>query len=248
LRANRYRSSASTRINKQEESNMPHKTQYAVGFLGYSATVIARGKNGPDVDYAMLDFVRGGVCMIADGGWVMVSNRSDLEPFLKDLPKLANEIQDRLRKGRGEFSQQSAGLPEPWDRLGALQAMLRPSAEDMFTLSWGQNKITVASSTKITKFIRQVTQRFNEVQQLLEQAEEMGLQIKRRPYAEYIDEVAETGLARVEVFGFAFFVDGKLILKPGSKILFVRPVGTRGDTFEVHPSNPTSKMDPQSIH
>jgi len=246
LRTNR--NSASTRINKQEESKMPHKTQYAVGFLGYSAKVIARGKYGRDVDYAMLDFVRGGVCMIADGGWVMVSNRSDLEPFLKDLPKLANEIQDRLRKGRGEFSQQSAGLPEPWDRLGALQAVLRPSAEDMFTLSWGQNKISVASSTKITKFIRQVTQRFNEVQQLLEQAEEIGLQIKRRPYSEYIDELTETGLARVEAFGWGLFVQGKLIFKPDYQVFLVRPVGTRGDTFEVHPSNPTSQMNPHSIH
>ena len=99
---------------------MSREARYAVKFVGYSAEVIARGKFGRDVVYAMLDFVSGAVSMFADEGWVMVSNRSDLEPFLKGLPKLANEIQDRLRKGRGEFSQQSVSLHEPWDRLGEL--------------------------------------------------------------------------------------------------------------------------------
>ena len=216
---------------------MSREARYAVKFVGYSADVIARGKYGRDVDYAMLDFVSGAVFMNADEGWVTVSNRIDLEPFLKGLPKLANEIHDRLRERHGEFSQQSAGLPEP-----------RGTAGDRITLSWGQNSISVAPSTTITKFIRQVTQRFKAVQQLLEQAEEMGLQIKRRPYSEYINEIAETGLARVEGFGFALFIEGKLIFRPNYQVALIRPVGTRGDTHEIHPLTPTSKMDPRSIH
>jgi hypothetical protein len=213
---------------------MPREAQYGVKFVGYSADVIARGKYGRVVHYAALDFVCGLVSMFADGGWVAAANRVDLESFLKELPKLANEIQDRPRQRRGEFSQQSAGLSEP--------------SEGMIKLSWGKNEVLVAPSTNITKFIGQVTQRFKEVQQLLEQAEQIGLQIKRRPYSEYLDELAETGLGRVETFGFALFTDGKLIFRPDYQVALVRPAGTQGDTFEIHPLNPTSKMDPQSIH
>jgi hypothetical protein len=38
------------------------------------------------------DFVSGAVFMHADGGWVTVANRVDLEPFLKGLPKLATLV------------------------------------------------------------------------------------------------------------------------------------------------------------
>ena len=91
-----------------------------------------------------------------------------------------------------------------------------------------------------------MTQRFKKVQQVLEQAEEMGLHIKRRPYSEYIDEIARTGIARVEAFGFALFIEGKLIFRPDYQVhLFVRPVGTRGDTSKVHP---LSNIENPSVH
>jgi hypothetical protein len=70
---------------------MPRKAKYGVQFIGYSARVIAREKYGREVDYAMLDFVSGATSMHADGGWVMVPKRTDVEPFLKNLPKLAND-------------------------------------------------------------------------------------------------------------------------------------------------------------
>jgi hypothetical protein len=104
----------------------------------------------------------------------------------------------------------------------------------MITLSCGQNTISIAPCTKITKFIRQVTQRFTEVEQVLEQAEEIGLQIKRRPYSEHIDEIAETGLSQIEAFGFALFIDGKLIFQPDYQVLLVGPVGTRGDSSSIN--------------
>jgi hypothetical protein len=215
---------------------MQREAQYGVKFVGYSAYVIARGKYGREVEYATLDFVSGAASMHADGGWVLVHKRIDLEPFLKSLPEIANELRDRCHCD-GELSQQTDGLAGPTG-----------TADKMIRLSCGQNTISVAPCTKITKFIRQVTQRFTEVEQVLEQAEEIGLQIKRRPYSEYIDEIAETGLSRVEGFGSALFIDGKLIFQPDYQVLLVRPVGTRGDTLEVHPLTPTSKIDTQSIH
>jgi len=215
---------------------MPRKAQYGVKFVGYSAYVIARGKYGREVEYATLDFFSGAASVHADGGWVLVPKRIDLEPFLKSLPKIANELRDRCHRD-GELSQQTAGLAEP---TGA--------ADDMIRLSYGQNTVSVAPSTKITRFIRQVTKRFREFEQVLEQAEEIGLRIKRRPYSEYIGEIAETGISRVEAFGFALYVDGKLIFQPDYQVALVRSAGTRPGTFQVLPLHPTSKIDAQSIH
>jgi hypothetical protein len=87
------------------------KAKYGVQFIGYSARVIAREKYGREVDYAMLDFVSGATSMHADGGWVMVPKRTDVEPFLKNRPKLANDLEDRLRQRGGELSQKAVGLP-----------------------------------------------------------------------------------------------------------------------------------------
>jgi len=88
---------------------MQREAQYGVKFVGYSAYVIARGKYGHEVEYATLDFVSGAASMHADGGWVLVPKRIDLEPFLKGLPEIANELRDRCRRD-GELSQQTAGL------------------------------------------------------------------------------------------------------------------------------------------
>ena len=224
---------------------MPRKAKYGVQFIGYSAHVIAREKYGREVDYAMLDFVSGATSMHADGGWVMVPKRIDVEPFLKNLPKLANDLEDRLRQRGGELSQKAAGLPEPTVLAG-----------DMINLSYGPNTVSVAAGTEINRFIRQVTKRFTEIEQVLEQAEKIGLRIKRRPYSEYIDEIGKTGISRVEAFGFALFVDGTLIFHPNYQVLLARPTTARADTFEVQPLDPSevhllnakSKIDSQSIH
>jgi len=211
---------------------MPRKAKYGVQFIGYSARVIAREKYGREVDYAMLDFVSGTTSMHADGGWVMVPKRIDVEPFLKSLPKLANDIDDRLCQRGGELSQKAAGQPEPTVAAG-----------DMISLSYGPNTISVAAGTEINSFIRQVTKRFTEIEQVLEQAEKIGLRIKRRPYSEYIDEIGKTGIARVEGHGFGLFVDGRLIFHPDHQVAFVRPAGER--TFEVHSLD---KLGPRSIN
>jgi hypothetical protein len=205
---------ASTLRHLHKESTMPREPRYGVKFVGYSADMIAR-KYGRDVEYAMLDFVSGGALMRADGGWAAVPKWIDLGPFLKDLPKLANEIQEALlRQRNGELSQQTTSLPE---QTGA--------AGDMVTVSWGPNTVCIAPGTEINRFIRQLTKRFIEIKQVFGQAEEIGLRIKRRPYSEYLDEIAKTGICRVEGHGFALFVDGRLIFYPRHQVVLVKELG-----------------------
>jgi hypothetical protein len=57
---------------------------------------------------------------------------------------------------------------------------------------------------------------------VLEQAENIGLQIVRRPYAEYIDEINETGIARVECHGIGVFGEGKLTFHQSTFTYFVK--------------------------
>jgi hypothetical protein len=135
---------------------MPCKTKYGVQFVGYSAKIIAR-KYRREVDYAMLDFVAGVASIHVEGGFVMVPKRTELAPFLKILPTLASELKDRLRE------RETAG---PRERL---------------SLSCGPNTVLVTPGTELNSFIRQVTKRFSEIEQVVEQAEEIGLRIKRRP-------------------------------------------------------------------
>src|SRR5262249_14667444 len=144
--------------------------------------------------------------------------------FLKNLPNLANDLQDHLRQRGIELSRKAANQPEPTF-----------AASDMISLSCGPNTVSVAVGTEINQFIRQVTKRFTEIEQVLEQAEKIGSGIKRRPYSEYIDEIGKTGISRVEAFGFALFVDGKLIFYPSYQVALVRPTTARADTFEVQP-------------
>jgi hypothetical protein len=147
------------------ESKMGHKLQYGVRFIGYLAQVIAR-KYGREIDYAQVDFVTGSVSIHADGGWVTVQNRTDLEPFLKTLP-------DRQ---------------VPAERVASARAT--GTASDMISMSSGQNTVWIAPGTEVSRFIRQIARRFTEIEQVLEQAEQIGSRIKRRPYDEYIEEIA----------------------------------------------------------
>jgi hypothetical protein len=171
---------------------MAHNVRYGVKFVGYSADV---HRKGCEAAYATLDFITGLASVHADEGWVS-AKRADLGPFVKNLPKLATELQQLLCR-RSELA-----LKEGADfSLGS----------KMVTLSYGEDKICAAPDTNVRKFIRQITKRFLEIEAVLEQAELVGSRIKRRPYDEYIDEIGKTGVCRVEAFGFGLYVDGKLI-------------------------------------
>jgi hypothetical protein len=113
--------------------------------------------------------------------------------------------------------------PESHGASGPHSAAMPPNHR--ITLSFGENEICVAPGADLTKFIRQIVKHASEVQHVLEQAEKIGSRIKRRPYSEYLDEIEETGLARVESHGFGLFVDGKLIFHPNHQVAFVRPQG-----------------------
>jgi hypothetical protein len=179
----------------------------------------------------MLDFVSGIVSVHADHGWVMVSKRSDAKPFLKGLPRFADELEGHLRKREIELAHLAV------DRYEKTVAK-----DKMISLSCDPSTVSVAPGTDIGRFIEQVTKRFTEIERIVEQAEEIGLRIKRRPYSEYIDEIANTGVCRVESFGFALFIDGKLIFRPDYRVALVRPTTAGNDTFEVQ------LLDPNAVH
>jgi hypothetical protein len=202
---------------------MQRKTKYGVQFVGYSAKVIAR-KYGREAEYAMLDFFSGATSVRVEGGWVIVPKRTDLAPFLKILPTLATELKDLLRE------RENVGPLEPR------------------SLSCGPNTVLLLPGTEINSFIRQVTRRFSEIEQVLEQAEEIGLRIKHRPYSEFIEEISRTGICRVEAHGFALLVHGKLIFYPENQVALVRPTTAQSDSFEVLPLDMKSKNDSQFIH
>ena len=188
---------------------MQYKTKYGVQFVGYSAKVIAR-KYGRQVDYAMLDFAGGGTSIHVEGGLVMVPKRTELAPFLKILPTLATELKDRLRERERETA-------DPLERR---------------SLSCGPNTVSIAPRTDVNRFIRAVMKRFNEIEQILQQADVIGLRLNRRPYSAYIDEIAKTGICRVEGHGYGLFVNGRLIFYPNYQVICMKQAGETA--FEVY--------------
>jgi hypothetical protein len=192
-------------------SNMPKPTQqtlpdYAVRFVGYSAKVIARKGN---VDYAELDFVIELTTLWADEGRVLVSKRSDLSSAVADLPSCIDELKSLVKSPMND---------------GHRVEMRRGEAE-----------ISIRRAADVDRFVSQITERYHEVEPILEQAEKIGSGIKRVPYEDYIEELGRTGLARVSYYGDAFFIDGKLLYRPEFRTVLVKP-GKDGRTFLISPS------------
>jgi hypothetical protein len=189
-------------------TTMAHKTKYGVQFIGYYASVMAR-KYGRDVEYATLDLITGYAFLRGDCGSVD-SQLADLGPFVKSLPDLKSELQSLI-------CQHSANGGKSSNEV---------------TLCRGENTVRVAADADVNRFIRQITKRFFEIEQVLEQADKIGSEIKRRPYSEYIAGIEETGLCEVEYHGFALLVDGRLILHPDYRVFFVKE--HKPDLYEVH--------------
>jgi hypothetical protein len=187
---------------------MSGKTKYGVNFIGYSAFVGAR-ENGRDIDYAQLDFITGAASLHADGGWVFAPSRAELGSIVAALPARAGEIRKLLRQRAAQTVSQE--LAETIEK------------DDSNLIELGNGTIRIRPGTKVNNFIRQVHARLNAIEQVLEQAEQIGRQITRRPYEEYIDEIERTGLCRIEVHGFGVFDDGKLIFFPDYHVGLVKP-------------------------
>jgi hypothetical protein len=196
------------------------EAKYAVKFVGYSAYVIAR-KNGREIQYATLDFVSGAAALLAEGGCVVVPKRIDLRPFLNSLPKLTNELQFAQTQRNRNQSQQTTVLAE---RTVGGRAMI--------SLSCGSNTVAIAPGIDVPRFIRTVMKRFNEIEQILEQAETIGLRLNRRSHSAYTNEIAKTGICRVEGHGYGLFVNGRLIFYPNYQVICMRKAGETA--FEVH--------------
>jgi hypothetical protein len=239
---------------------MTSKAMYRVQFLGYSAKVLANIK-GVEVDYATLDFVSGCTGIHADGGWVTAPSRIELGPFVDSLPKIVGELGELLKElassssreaRRGPYSAtkpaaggmilitvevghdaEHVGVAAPSRWVVALGLCATGLIGNLGPLLVSPGiKICISSGIDFRRFIRKVVKRFAEVKKLLEQAEKIGTSINRRPYQEYIDEIAETGVCRVESHGFAVLIDGTLRFHPDRRTFLMRPQDD-GRTFEI---------------
>jgi hypothetical protein len=203
---------------------MPGKVKYGVKFVGYAGYVV----NRREVMYAMLDFITAAVWLHADCGQVRASRLVNLGPFLKRFPEVATELEARLREGAAPEHEQCAEL-----------ASMRGTASDVVTLHVGEYLILLDRNADVNKFVRQLNKRFLEIEQVLEQAEQIGSRIARRPYCDYINEIAETGLARVEVHGYGLFIDGTLKFQPSPQVFLTKQREPRRfELQEVVPSTP----------
>jgi hypothetical protein len=122
------------------------RPNFAVGFVGYSAYVVARKGNAR---CATLDFFSGAAMLKADEGWVSVSRRSDLPSAIADLPSCIDELK-------------------------ALAASAAPISDDHYVgMQRGECDISVTRGADIDRFVSQLTKRFRDVESILEQAEKI---------------------------------------------------------------------------
>ena len=142
----------------------------------------------------MLDFLTDYVSINADGGHVL-AKRTNLRPFTESLPSLAGELRELC-------------CQRATQTLAPAEVSAPTSEQAHITLSRDGSKVIVNLKTDVDKFIRQITRLFIEIEKVLEQAARIGSGIKRRPYSEYIEEIAKTGFAQVEAHGSALFLDG----------------------------------------
>jgi hypothetical protein len=188
--------------NRRRKQKLPN---YAVQFIGYSARIIARKGNA---DYASLDFVSGTAALFANEGYLIVPNRAAMSSAVADLPNCVDELKSLIKS-------------------------VTPGTDGhQVELRGGEISIWFNRGADIERFISQVMQRYRAIEPMLEPAEKLGSEIKRLPYADYLDEIAKTGVSRVVSYGVAFFVDGKLAYYPERQTLLIKPTED-GRTFQV---------------
>jgi hypothetical protein len=139
---------------------------------------------GRGVECARLDFVTGITHLQISGGYIRASNRQELSCFVTSLSTYLQEIKNR---------------PKAPHRNGYME------------WTFGDSEIGLIPDANAEKILRKFQVLFCKIKSVLEQAEIMGLQIERRPYSEFIEEIESTGIARIEVHGVGVFKNGKLV-------------------------------------
>jgi hypothetical protein len=139
---------------------------YAVRFVGYSARIIARKGNA---EYAYLDFVSGAAAIFAGEGRLLVTKRLVLPSAVAELPLCVPELKSLLKS-----------------------ITLDGDGSDI-VLRRGEVEICVNRGADVERLVSQLASRYWAIEPVLEQAEKIGSEIQRLPYADYIDEIAKTG-------------------------------------------------------
>jgi hypothetical protein len=96
----------------------------------------------------------------------------------------------------------------------------------------GGNEVCLAPGAEPEQVIGRLQRRLRQTESVLEQADIIGSQIGRKPYLEYIDEIRQTGVARVPLHGLGLFEDGKLVFHPANLSVAVKPT-EREATFHI---------------
>jgi hypothetical protein len=156
--------------------------EFQVQFIGYAAYIVTEKESM----HAKLDFVTGGTYLHVRDGYIGVPNRRELASFAASLPMHLDAMNDKLKRNRAR------------DRGGNIE------------WSFGKNEICLPIRADAGKCVRRFEMFRREVEPVLEQAEIIGLQLKRGPYSEYIDEIEKTRIARVVLYGVGVFNNGQL--------------------------------------
>jgi hypothetical protein len=180
------------------------KPRYGVQFIGYLAKIVAIAAAN-EILYATIEFVSGEILLHAG---------LDAEEGFVSAPS------------RSELAAFVASLPLHADRLREVRR------SGHHELHCGENLISIRPTTDIACFISQITNRHAEIGQMLEQVERLGYKIERRPYDDYIIEIARTGRARVVLYGVGLYIDGHLRFHPEHRTALVRPLDPEATQFE----------------
>jgi hypothetical protein len=128
--------------------------------------------------YASLDFVSGAAALRAKEGHLIVPKRAALSSALADLPHSIDQLKSLVPNREGHRVE----------------------------VRGGEISIRINRGADIERFVSQIARRYRAIELILEPAEKLGSEIKRPPYADYLDEIAKTGVSRVVSYGVAFLL------------------------------------------
>src|SRR3984957_5137844 len=123
---------------------------YAVRFIGYSASIVARRENA---ECASLDFVSGAAGLCTNEGFLFVTTRAALSSAVAELPSCVDELKSLVK----------AALPSDGRQV---------------ELRRGEVVIYVNRGADVERFVRQLARRYRAIDPILEQAERVGSEIE----------------------------------------------------------------------